>query len=162
MRIDRVKLREVAEARLRALGADGYHDEEFGDDQPDFFAVPGLRKTVDARIGGQVWSGERNGHRVRVWVGSKRFRMATEVRLDAPGPLLDMRARHHEWQAGDVAALGDTPPGPGRVRLRSGPDGIRITRSLRGREFLTPDGASIHWADLALAERLAGSAPTTR
>jgi hypothetical protein len=158
MRMDQVAARRVLEERLRHLGADGLSDEESGSPMPEFFKVPGLEKVTDNNRNGQWWEGTRGGRHVTVWRGSKWFRLADEVRVSGPAMAVDVKGRHGQWEsaagfAGSVLAANE--PGPGTVSVQSGPDGVRVRRRLTSREFLSPEGASIHWADLILAERLA-------
>jgi len=149
--------------RLHALGCNSIADEESGDPIPEFFKVPGLRKVSDDGISGERWTGSRHGRDVSVWRGSRWFQLADEVRLSGPASPIEATGAGGRWAGATAAAnplLASADPGPGRVRVRAGPAGVRIRRRLSSRQFLTPDGTSIHWADLLLAERLAGSGPS--
>jgi hypothetical protein len=160
--MDQVEVRRVLRDRLHALGCTSIADEESGDPIPEFFEVPGLRKESDDRISGEKWTGSRHGRNVSVWRGSKWFQLADEVRVSGPAPALEATGDRGRWVGAAAAAspvLASADPGPGRIRVRAGPDGVQIRRRLTSRQFLTPEGTSIHWADLLLAERLAGSGP---
>lgn len=161
--MDRAEIRRVLIDRLHALGCTSIADEEAGDPIPEFFRVPGLRKVSDDSVGGERWTGSRQGRDVSVWRGSKWFRLADEVRVSGPAPFIEATGARGRWAGATTAAsplLASADPGPGRVRVRAGPAGVQIRRRLSSRQFLTPDGTSIHWADLLLAERLAGSGPS--
>jgi hypothetical protein len=163
MDIDATGMQKVFEERLRVLGADGFSDEESGGPMPEFFQIPGLRKVLDSTRYGERWTGKRQGRKVTVWRGTKWFQLASRVQVSGPAEALDARSRHGDWVPGESGTLNpllaETPAGPGTVRLRSGPDGVRIRRRQSTHEFMTPAGRSAQWADLILAERLAGENP---
>jgi hypothetical protein len=160
VRMDQAAARRVLENRLRQLGAEGLNDEESGSPMPEFFKVPGLEKVKDNNLNGEIWEGTRRGRKVTVWRGSKWFRLADEVRVSGSAMAAAVKSRHGRWEseagfAGSVLAANE--PGPGTVSVQSGPDGVRVRRRITSRQYLSPEGASIHWADLILAEELAGT-----
>jgi len=95
--------------------------------------------------------------------GAGRGGSSWRTRCACLDPRIEAAGASGRWAGATAAAnplLASADPGPGRVRVRAGPAGVRIRRRLSSRQFLTPDGTSIHWADLLLAERLAGSGPS--
>ena len=161
MTIDAAGMKQVFEQRLRCLGVEGFTDEETGGPMPEFFQVPGLRKVLDSNRYGERWTGKRHDRKVTVWRGTKWFRLANDVRVSGPAEPLDAKSQHGRWVEGGTGATsaGLAAAGPGSVRLQSGPDGVRIRRRQSTTDFMTPLGQSAQWADLILAERLAGEGP---
>ncbi|MCI4334007.1 MAG: hypothetical protein L3K01_09880 [Thermoplasmata archaeon] len=158
--MDQVAARRIYQERLRHLGSSGLSDEESGGPMPDLLKVPGLKKVTDNNLNGQRWEGTRSGRQVTVWRGAKWFRIGNEVRVSGPAMAVEVKGRHGQWQsaAGFASAvLAEHEPGPGTVSVQSGPDGVRIRRRISNRQYLLPEGPSIHWADLILAEQLAGT-----
>jgi len=119
-----------------------------------------MRDPVTPRMGPKirgalVLSGERNGHRVSVRVGSGEGGSRSEVSLAAPVPEFGAKARDGRVLPADsapdsvVAALKDTPNSTRwrKVTVEGGPEGIVVARK---------GGAQSDWlCDLWLAERLA-------
>ncbi len=106
--------------------------------------------------------GTRHARKVTVWRGSKWFRLSNDVRVSGPGPRVEVKGRDGRWEGRKGVAssmLAANPSGPGSVRLQSGPEGVRIRRRISTRDFFTPEGNSMHWADLILAEQLAALGP---
>jgi len=161
MDIDVPGMTRVYEERLRSLGVAEISDEESGGPVPEFFQVPGLRKVLDNNVNGERWTGQRHDRKVTVWRGTKWFRLANDVQVSGPAESVDATGRGGQWLTGAPSGLSSVlaanPAGPGTVRVRSGPDGVRIRRRQSTRDFMTPAGRSAQWADLILAERLAGT-----
>ena len=170
MKFDQKAMQAVLAERLGILGSPGATDEESDGEVPEFFKIPGLRKTQDSTGahggGGEKWEGTRDSRKVKVWRGTKWFKLTSEVSVSGPFPPVDVKGRRGKWegdQQGNArAVLAANPPGPGSVRLRCGPDGAHIRRRMATREFYIPGGSSMQWADLILAERLAENHPTAR
>ena len=165
MTIDQQAVRAVMLERLRILGCSGVEDEESDDPVPEFFKVPGLRLVFSrgsrggsSSNGGEKWEGTRHARKVTVWRGSKWFRLSSDIRVSGPAPRVEVKGRDGRWEGRKGAAspvLAANPPDPGSVRLESGPDGVHVRRRISTRDFFTPEGSSMHWADLILAEQLA-------
>jgi hypothetical protein len=145
--MDQAEVRRVLGDRLHALGCTSIADEESGDPVPEFFKVPGLRKVSDDGASGERWTGSRHGRDVSVWRGSRWFQLADEVRVSGPAPSIEATGASGRWVGAAAAAsplLASADPGPGRVRVRAGPAGVQVRRRLSSRQFLTPEGTSIH------------------
>src|ERR1700674_839870 len=131
--MDQAAVRRVYGERVRRLGSDGFRDEESGSPLPELYKVPALKKLTDNSTLGETWEGPRHGRHVRVWRGTKWFRLADEVRVSGPALQVEVKGRRGQWlsEAGFAASvLAAHEAGPGSVSVQSGPDGVRVRRRL--------------------------------
>ena len=130
-----------------------------GAERPDVVLVPRLAgEGMQSKVmGPTVLSGERHGRTVSVTIDGSQ----SETRVAGVYPAFELKGHRQRVRAegsvppaveGILASLGPSPRWTS-MKLRSGPDGIRVSRR---------SGAEQPWLyDLWLAERLASSGSTT-